>query len=151
MAEYAPRGALTKVILAESPPRSYKFVYDKYSGCPENSLAFRVFVNLGYVKSGEIIDEDAKDELLRRMAKEGVMIVDCCQCAVNHLKDDASERRERDRLVSRCFDTHTGAFVEDLFLEHCPDLWFKFPEKQGAVLYARLKAEYKDKIRRIPY
>jgi hypothetical protein len=92
--EYAPENVVNRIILTESPPASYKFIYDRYSKCTKNSLAHRVFVDLRYIGSDEIVNDKRKEELLQRMRTEGVLVVDCCRCAVNRLRGKRGEEME---------------------------------------------------------
>jgi len=147
--EYVPQDIVKLLILAESPPRSYKFIYDRYSGCPENSLAHRVFADLGHISSGETVDDERKEELLQKARTGGVLVLDCCHCAVNHLKGKRSG--ERNQKVASCFERHTSNLLRAIWEEDHPELWFKFPQKRGKGLLAKLENEYGTGIKRKPW
>jgi hypothetical protein len=148
--DYAPEARIEKIIIAESPPVSYKYIYDMYSGCTRKSFSYRVFRDLKYVGLNEIVDDSRKGKLLGKMKEEGILVMDCCQCAVNHLK--SGHRKERDEGVINCFDLYTKEVLKVLYDRHKPELFFKFPRKRGKKLLRMLDSQYGDGvIERVPY
>lgn len=149
--EHTPEKDISTVIISESPPYNGTYIYDPCSECYPKKFSYHVFMDLGYIRPNDgPIDETMKETLLLRMKEDGIIVLDCCHCAVNHLRG-FSRMSERDGRVLTCFESFAHEALASIHQKYEPEMRFKFPSGRGNGLYRTLKDEFGSKIRRIPY
>ncbi|HEX9907127.1 MAG TPA: hypothetical protein VGB78_01490 [Thermoplasmata archaeon] len=104
------------LVLAESPPKSYKFFYDLHSD-GHGWLGNIVFPGFCLEFVDRPLQGKAKEQLLTELQSKGVIMFDSCQCACNYLgKSDDRERKRaeserRAELVPSCYEQHAREIV----------------------------------------
>lgn len=150
--EYTPRERIKLVILGESPPIKGGYIYDRQTQCNLRTYSYQVLVDLRYFDKGmRSISEDDKAMMLDRMKYQShALALDCCNCAVNHLRGP-SQDVERDKLVADCFSKYAEKALERICKEYDPQIWFKLPPRRGDGLWKEMKAKYGARIIRKEY
>ncbi len=144
--EYAPKDGVKVVILAESPPIRGGYIYDKLTPCNPKKFCYQVFVDLNCLGFEGPASEDDKEMMLRRMEHlNKALVLDCCNCAANHLRGDMQDE-EREDLVRACFSRFAADALDRICKNSNPQIWFKFPPGRGKDLWQASKAKYGSKI-----
>ena len=113
-----PTRKIDYVILAESPPKSKEFFYSLESN-GRGWLGNIVFPGFGLSVGSSPLVGEAKGELLGELESRGVIMIDSCHCACNHLGERGCPNKKEERwlrkeLVLSCYRKHTIYILEKI-------------------------------------
>ena len=134
---------MKKIYLGESPPSNGRFFYDKDSECKPGVWSHRLFEKEGHdLPESRALTAEQKERHLRRLSDTGVILVDACMCAVNHMEKDVN----RDTFVFDCFHRYSSDLLRTLMKGRNVEIpiRFAFPVECGNELLEKLKGQYPD-------
>lgn len=139
-----PTDKLKYVVLAESPPKSKEFFY-RLESDGTGWLGSIVFPGFGLGVGDSPLVEERKKILLDDLTSRGVLVIDSCHCACNHLGKRGSAKRKEERmlrksLVLSCYREYTSHIL-DKILESAPCVYVlpTFPGGLGWDIVKALK------------
>jgi len=136
------------VILGESPPATYRYIYDPVIYGGKKWFADWIIEILAAIPEYNNVSEKLRNttnrlDYLKTLGAEGILIIDCCQCAVAHLKrSKAMELRKevtlnngkrkkmnpRKSAIVHCFIKQTRKILEPIGAKYEPKIVWAFPE-----------------------
>jgi len=139
-----PTGKVKYVILAESPPKSGEFFY-RLESDGRNWLGSIVFPGFGLDIGDSPLVGERKSLMLDDLRSRGVLLIDSCQCACNHLAERGSPERKEERnlrkdLVFSCYHKHTSHILDRILVsDSCVYVLPTFPGGYGWNVIRALK------------
>jgi len=139
-----PTGKVKFVVLAESPPKSKEFFY-RLESDGRGWLGSIILPGFGLDVGDFPLVGDRKRLLLDNLSSKGVIIIDSCQCACNHLGKRRSPKRKEERelrnnLVSFCYHKHASRILDSILQSNpCVYILPTFPGGCGRDVMRTLK------------
>ena len=131
-----PTDKIRYVVLAESPPKSTDFFYNIDSD-GKQWLGNIVFPGFGLDVGDSPLVGNRKRKLLNDLLSMGVLMIDSCHCACNHLAERGcparkEEKRLRKDLVLSCYGRHTRHILDQILVsDPCVYVLPTFPGGYG--------------------
>lgn len=129
--------------IGESPPASGEFIYDSKSS-PGWFSNQRIIPDLKDRLKVAIFHKQYSDKtvLLQDMQNYGVLVIDCCKCAI----DEISRLTVRNCVACHCYSKNTFHLIERIMDEHNPLIRFAFPRGKGRPMYQYLSDKYSSRV-----
>ena len=137
------------VYVCESPPASKAYFYD--IGSRRAWLSRRIIEDLrDNLKMDDFLKFEnnkrlRKIDLLCNLRRNGIIVIDCCQCAVNDMR-----MVEREEVTIDCFYLHSRRIIERIMKKSHAEIRFLFPNCHGKTLLTYLIDRYPSRVEVVP-